>query len=211
MFGSFFFFFFVCLLEEQRQGFHWFLFLSTTMHSGKAKNYVTAHFYYDTAAEVHSVWDHLAGPQTTLKDHSQYSFTSLVKGHLAKLSSVTLVLNVKKWTIHAQIFNDLPKKHILPLVSILTTVIRWIPQHLLVLLTGNKKFSLFTCFFFHCLLDEVALQYTMANDPVMSDKLIPQHLLGQYRFQSFYLFLLPLSASWGCFAVYNGQWPSHVW
>ena len=60
-------------------------------------------FLLYAAAEVHSVWDHLAGPQITLKDYSQYSFTSLVKGHLAKLSSVTLVLNVKKWTIHAQI------------------------------------------------------------------------------------------------------------
>ena len=179
MFGSSSFFSFSFLLEEQIQGFHWFLFFSTTMHSGKAKNYST--FLFDTAAEVHSVWDHLAGPQTTLKDHSQYSFTSLVKGHLAKLSSVTLVLNMKKWTTDAQIFDDFPKKHILPLVSILTTVIRWIPQHLLVLQMGNKKFSLFTCFFFHCLLIEVALQYTMANDPVMSDKLIPQHLLVQYK------------------------------
>ena len=134
-------------------------------------------FLLYAAAEVHSVWDHLAGPQTTLKDYSQYSFTSLVKGHLAKLSSVTLVLNVKKWTIHAQIFDNLPKKRILPLVSILTTVIRWIPQHLLVLQTGNKKFSLFTCFFFHCLLVEVALQYTMASDPVMSDKLTSQSVV----------------------------------
>ena len=163
-------------LEEQIQGFHWFLFLSTTMHSGKAKNYST--LLFDTAAEVHSVWDHLAGPQTTLKDHSQYSFTSLVKGHLAKLSSVTLVLNVKKWTIYAQIFDDLPKKRILPLVSILTIVIRWIPQHLLVLQMGNKKFSLFTCFFFHCLLVEVALQYPMASDPVMSDKLTSQSVVS---------------------------------